>query len=104
MERPVAGENVKHNLAREHAVRDALCDLLVQQETLLGATRKQLARIDRRISGLRILICKQVRLIETQKTSGRPTDRSVTVLATLNDIMATYQLHRLKVATAIVQA
>jgi hypothetical protein len=80
----------------DYARRDTLLGLLVEQEIPLGMTRQQLARLDRHIAGLRVLIDKQVELTEKLELNGRLTERSVSVLATLKDIMAIYQSHRAK--------
>jgi len=68
--------------------------LLVEEENKLDRTREQLARLERHISRLAEIIAKQVELIDRLRSLGQPVARPEMVLATLNDLMATYIAHR----------
>ena len=57
-------------------------------------TREQLARIDSHIEKLERIIVQQEKRIGRVKFVGIGSGRATLLLSTLNDVMATYQLHR----------
>ena len=92
-------ENIVHYRSRlqmgaEPETRAALLKLLLDEEKELGRTREQLARIDRHIERLGRTIAQQEKLIGRVKFVGISSERALLMLSTLNDLMATYQLHR----------
>ena len=78
--------------------RAILLKLWLREEGILGLTREQLTRIDRHIEKLRRLIAEQS---ERFASNGAGPQRSTLLLATLNDLMATYQVHRQKIVVAL---
>jgi hypothetical protein len=48
------------------------------------------------------IIAQQQKLIDRRKLIGIDTERSTLLLATLNELMATYQLHRQRIVAALV--
>jgi hypothetical protein len=102
----IAQENLAHFRNRiesgaEPVTRATLLKLLVEQENMLGLTHQQLRRTDEHIEQLRRLIAVQVEIIEKMTRTGMDTKRADLVLASMNDLMATYQRHRLKIADAL---
>ena len=86
----------------EEVTRSVLLKLLLAEEKMLGLTEQQLRRIDRHIAKLRQLISGQTRRIERLASFGIDTEGHRLVLATLNDLMATYQIHRQQITAALV--
>jgi hypothetical protein len=82
----------------ERVTRAILLKLWLREEGMLGLTREQLTRIDRHIEKLRRLIAEQS---ERLASNGAGPQRSTLLLATLNDLMATYQVHRQKIVAAL---
>ena len=102
-----AEENIAHYRSRLHMgaepeTRAALLRLLLADEKMLGLTREQLARIDRHIEKLRTIIAQQQKSIDRRKLIGIAAESSTILLATLNDLMATYQGHRQRIVAALV--
>ncbi len=81
--------------------RSVVLKLLLAEEEMLGLTREQLVRIDRHIEKLRRIIDQQQQRIDRFKFIGGDNDRPLMMLATLNDLMATYQLHRQRITAAL---
>ncbi|MBO0718766.1 MAG: hypothetical protein J2P55_15740 [Rhizobiales bacterium] len=75
--------------------------LLLAEEERLGLTREQLARIDEHIGKLQAIIVQQQKLVDTLKWFGIDSERWKLILATMNDLMATYQLHRQRIVAAL---
>jgi septal ring factor EnvC (AmiA/AmiB activator) len=95
----IAKQNIAHYRSRlqmgaEPETRAVLLKLLLDEEKELGRTREQLARIDKHIEKLRRIIAQQEKHIERFKFISLDTERATLLLATLNELMATYQLHR----------
>ena len=86
----------------EELTRSVLIKLLLDEEKMLGLTQEQLRRIDRDIAQLRQLISGQTKRIERLAFFGIDTEARQLVLATLNDLMATYQIHRQWITAAFV--
>ncbi len=102
----VARQNLAHFRHRieggaEPVRRATLLKLLVEQENMLGLTQQQLRWIDHHIEQLRRMIAVQVEIIEKMKRTCMDTQRADLVLASMNDLMVTYQLHRQKIAAAL---
>ena len=68
---------------------------------MFGLTHQQLTQTDQRIEQLRRIIAVQVDIVEKMKRIGVDSRRADLVLASLNDLMATYQVHRQKIAAAL---
>jgi hypothetical protein len=103
----VAEQNIQHLRRRleygaEEVTRSALLKLLLDEEKKLGLTQEQLRRIDRHIVKLRQLISQQTARIGRRASFGIATEAGRIVLATLNDLMVTYQLHRQRITAALV--
>jgi hypothetical protein len=86
----------------EEETRSVLLKLLLAEYKMLGLTQQQLQRIDRHIAQLRQLISQQTRRIERLSSFGIGTEGHRLVLVTLNDLMATYQIHRQRITAALV--
>ena len=102
----VANQNIarfRHQLDRgvEPATRATLLNLLLQEEQQLGQTSEQLTRVERHIELLRHLMAKQVELVDRLRSSGDDAARPQLLLATLNDLMLTYQAHRQWIVSAL---
>src|SRR5262249_2306052 len=102
-----AEQNVQHLRRRlehgaEEVTRSVLLKLLLDEENMLGLTQEQLRRVDRHIAKFRQLLSKQTRRIERLVTFGIDTEARRLVLATLNDIMTNYQIHRQRITAALV--
>ena len=102
-----AEQNVRHLRRRlehgaEEVTRSVLLNLLLDEEKMLGLTQEQLRRVDRHIAKLRQLISEQTARIERFASFGIDTEARRLVLATLNDIMTTYQIHRQRITAALV--
>ena len=82
----------------EGVTRATLLKLWLRDERILGLTREQLTRIDRHIDKLRALIGNQSENLAPKRADSQP---SSVLLATLNDLMATYQVHRQKIIGAL---
>jgi len=61
-------------------------------------TREELDRIDRHMTALRQLIYRQLELVE--KSQGHNAERTLKLLATMNDLMANYQTLRRRISPA----
>jgi len=85
----------------EEVTRSVLLKLLLDEEKMLGPTKEQLQRVDRHIAKLRRLISAQTKRIEKLASYGVDVEARRLVLATLNDLMATYQVHRLRISAAL---
>jgi hypothetical protein len=77
-----------------------LFKLLLEQLELLGLSDQQFGKINRHIERLRHLIAKQVELIEELRLGGHDLEQPVMVLTALNELMAIYQKHRLRIIAA----
>jgi septal ring factor EnvC (AmiA/AmiB activator) len=102
-----AERNIRHFLHRleygaEEMTRSVLLDLFLAEEEMLGLTEEQLRRIDRHIAKLRQLISEQTKRIERLASFGIDTEARRLVLATLNDLLAAYQVHRKRITAALV--
>jgi signal transduction histidine kinase len=75
--------------------------LLSQEEEKRGLACEQLDGVDRHIGEVRELISKQVELVENDKLKGQNAERSQNLLVTLNDLLATYQIHRRRIIAAL---
>src|SRR5215831_17827569 len=97
-------QHLRHRLEHgaEEVTRSVLLKLLLAEEKMLGLTQEQLRRIDRDIAQLRQLISGQTKRIERLAFFGIDTEARQLVLATLNDLMATYQIHRRRITAALV--
>src|SRR5262249_59794282 len=100
-------QNIKHFRRRleygdEELTRSVLLDLFLAEEKMLGLTEEQLRRIDRHIVKLRQLISEQTKRIERLAFFGINAEAHRLVLATMNDLMATYQIHRQRITAALV--
>jgi hypothetical protein len=82
----------------EGVTRATLLKLWLRDERILGLTRDQLTRIDRHIEKLRRLIAKQSDSLAPKRADSQP---SSVLLATFNDLMATYQVHRQKIIAGL---
>ena len=101
-----ADQSIQHLRRRlehgaEEVTRSVLLQLLLDEEKMLGLTQEQLRRIDRHIAKLRQLISGQATRIERLASFGIDIEASRLVLATLNDLMATYQIHRQRITAAL---
>ncbi len=106
MDRFIARENVKHYRRElENGVdgpaRDTMLKLLLDEENHLGFTREQLNKLDRHIARLREIMARHVDLMDQLQSIGRPLERAPIVLATLNELMATYLTHRQSITKAL---
>ena len=102
-----AEENIQHLRRRlergaEELTRSVLIQLFLDEEKMLGLTVEQLRRIDRHITKLRQLIAEQTKRIERLASFGIDTKARRLVLATLNDVLAAYQVHRQRITAALV--
>jgi hypothetical protein len=82
----------------ERVTRTTLLKLWLREEGILGLTREQLMRMDRHIEKLQRLIAKQSDSLTPKGADSQP---SSVLLATLNDLMGTYQGHRQKIIAAL---
>jgi hypothetical protein len=94
-----AEQNIAHYRSRlqmgaEPETRAVVLKRLLDEEKRLGRTREQLARIDSYMEDLQRIIAQQQKRIERFKFIGIDTERATLILSTLNDLMATYHLHR----------
>jgi|SRR5581483_8816926 len=99
MDKFVASENVKylrHELESgvEPHVRATMLKTLVDEENKLGFTYERLGRLDHHIARLSQIMVEQVALIDRLRSLGSSIERPQLVLATLNDLMASYVEHR----------
>jgi hypothetical protein len=97
-EQNIAGYRQWLDDGAEGVTRATLLKLWLRDERILGLTREQLTRIDRHIAKLRALIAKQSENIAAKGADSQP---SSVLLATFNDLMATYQGHRQKIIGAL---
>ena len=102
----VAEQNIQRLRRRlaygaEEMTRSVLLELFLAEEKMLGLTEEQLRRIDRHIDKLRQLISEQATRIERLASFGIDTEARRLVLATLNDLMTTYQIHRQRITAAL---
>jgi hypothetical protein len=72
--------------------------LLLHEAGKSCPTRQQLDRIDCHMAALRKLIYRQVEFVE--KSKGYNAERTLKLLATLNDLMANYQTLRRRISFA----
>jgi hypothetical protein len=86
----------------EEVTRSVLLKLLLADEKMLGLTDQQLQRTDRHIAKLRQLISQQTTRIERLASFGIGTEGNRLILTTLNDLMATYQIHRQRITATLV--
>jgi hypothetical protein len=86
----------------EEVTRSVLLKMLLDEEKMLGPTQEQLRRIDGHIAKLRQLISEQTTRIERLGFIGIDMGALRLVLATLNDLMAIYQIHRQWITAAFV--
>ena len=103
----LAEQSIQHvrrrlELGAEEVTRSVLLKLWLDEEKMLGLTQDQLRRVDRHIAKLRQLISEQTARIERLTSFGIDTKARRLVLATLNDLMATYQIHRQRITGALV--
>jgi hypothetical protein len=102
----VAEQNVQHFRRRleygaEEVTRSVLLKLLLDELKMLGLTQEQLRRIDQHIAKLGQLISEQIARIDRLAFFRIDTEAHRVVLATLNDLMATYQIHRQRITAAV---
>jgi hypothetical protein len=102
-----AEQNIRHLRRRleygaEELTRSVFLQLFLDEEKMLGLTVEQLRRIDRHIVKLRQLISEQAKRIERLAFMGIDTEPRRLVLATLNDLLAAYQVHRQRITAALV--
>ena len=95
MHRFIVRENIKHYRRElengvDEPTRATMLRLLVEEEDQLGHTREQLAKLDHHISRLGQIMARHVDLMDNLGSLGRPLERAPMVLATYNDLMATY--------------
>lgn len=110
MDKFIARENVKHfrrELENQNGIdasrRVVLLNLLARELDILGFGRPQLSAIERHIARLRAIVFEQVGELNDLKTEGHPSEveRAQAVVATLNDLMTTYEAHREKIIAAL---
>jgi hypothetical protein len=75
--------------------------LLVEEENHLGLTAQQRNELDHYIPRLTEITARQVELIDNLRSLHQPTKQAEVVLATLNDLMATYITHRQKISAQL---
>jgi hypothetical protein len=102
----IATENVRHlrrelENGAEPARRATMLHILVDEENKLGVTPEQLGRLDRHICKLHEIMARQVELTDKLRSLGRPIERAEMILATLNDVMATYIAYRHRINAAL---
>ena len=102
-----ADQNIQHLRRRlecgaEEVTRSVLLKLLLDEENMLGLTQEQLRRIDQHITKLRQLISETTKRTERLASFGIDQEAHRLVLATLKDLMATYQIHRRRITAALV--
>jgi hypothetical protein len=85
----------------EEVTRSVLLRMWLDEEKMLGLTIEQLQRIDRHIAKLRQLISETTKRTERLALIGIDREAHRLVLATLNDLMATYQVHRQRITAAL---
>ena len=78
--------------------RSTLLKLLLHEAEKSTPTREELDRIDRHMTALRQLIYRQLELVE--KSQGHNAERTLKLLATMNDLMANYQTLRRRISPA----
>ena len=105
MDKFVARENVRHlrhqlESGADTPRRATLLRLLIEQLNDLEPTREQLDNLDRHIARLGELMARQAELVDGFG-GDHPRARAELVLATMNDIMATYIDHRQNIAAAL---
>lgn len=103
MDKFIARENIKHfrqelEQGVDQPQRTTMLRLLIEEENHLGLTGQQRNELDHYISRLSELMARQAELIDNLRSRRQPTKRSELVLATLNDLMATYIAHRQKIS------
>ncbi len=106
MDNFVCRENIKHfrqqlEAGVAPARRATLLPLLVEEENNLGLTREHLYLLDHQISRLSEIMARQMDLIDNIRSLGQSAERAQMVLATMNELMATYIAHRQKVSAAL---
>jgi septal ring factor EnvC (AmiA/AmiB activator) len=100
-------ENIQHLRRRleygaEELTRSVLIKQFLDEEKMLGLTQEQLRRINRHTTKLRQLISEQTKRVERLASFGIDTEARRLVLATLNDLLAAYQVHRQRITAALV--
>ena len=106
MHRFIARENVKHYRRElengvDETSRATVLSLLVDEENRFGHNREELSKLDRHIARLREIIARHVDLMDKLESIGHPLERAPVVLATLNELMATYLAHRQTITAAL---
>jgi hypothetical protein len=82
----------------DELTRSALIKLLLHEAEKSSPTCQELDTIDRHIAALRQLIYRQVELVE--KSQGHNPERTLKLLATMNDLLANYQTLRRRISPA----
>ena len=82
----------------DELTRSTLLKLLLHEAEKSSPTREELDRIDRHMTALRQLIYRQLELVE--KSQGHNAERTLKLLATMNDLMANYQTLRRRISPA----
>lgn len=75
--------------------------MLDEQSHQLDPTNELLHSLDRHIERLRKIMAHNVRFIDNLKSLGEPTERPQRLLATLDDLIATYSAHRERVSAGL---
>lgn len=81
--------------------RSTLLKLLLHEAEKSCLTRQELDRIDRHMAALRKLVYKQLELLEKDKSKGHNVERTLKLLATLNDLMTNYQGLRTRISPLV---
>src|SRR5262249_11857588 len=82
----------------DELTRSTLLKLLLHEAEKSTPTREELDRIDRHMTALRQLIYRQLELVE--KSQCHNAERTLKLLATMNDLMANYQTLRRRISPA----
>jgi hypothetical protein len=82
----------------DELTRSTLLKLLLHEAEKSSPTRQELDRIDCHMAALRQLIYRQLELVE--KSKGHNAERALKLLATMNDLMANYQILRRRISPA----
>jgi hypothetical protein len=105
MDHFIPSKNLKRFDPLEHGVdeftRSTLLKLLLHEAERSCLTRQRLDRIDCHMAALRKLIYRQVELVEKDKLKSRNAARTLKLLATMNDLMASYQTLRRRISPVV---
>ena len=82
----------------DELTRSTLLKLLLHEAEKSSPTRQELDRIDCHMAALRQLIYRQLELVEKSKSHNA--ERALKLLATMNDLMANYQILRRRISPA----